>query len=133
MSELIERLQNRATECGELLGFAVSLPTSPQHDGSAHLEVRGSALRYVVTERGQELESRATQDEDELLYWFVANAVFEYALKYELRHRVPGQDSRRIMFQKELELLKKLDFAWAERKQTYIEGILKEYPFNDAG
>ena len=44
---------------------------------------------------------------------------------------VRGQDSRRRIFALELELLRRVDPAWAERVQAENERILAEYPFEE--
>ena len=87
--------------------------TRPLHDGSPHVEVL-DGLYYVVTERGEELQRRSTHEADELLYWLLQGVTFSLACDFELRHRVPGQDFRRILFTKQLELLRGLDPAGAE-------------------
>jgi hypothetical protein len=53
--------------------------TARQDTGAAHVELTNDVYYYVVTERGGELERRATQSEDELLYWLASDAVFDAA------------------------------------------------------
>jgi len=129
MPDALSRLKSRCAEIEARLGSHIPLWTAPQHDGSAHVEERGGVFSYVVTERGQEFERRVARSEDEMLYWLVSDEVLDLASRYELEHRVPGQDSRRLMFQRELELLEGLEPAWSERKRIEIEAILKEYPY----
>jgi hypothetical protein len=118
-------------KCG-LLGVKREFREAPQHDGSAHMEFTNHTFHYVVTERGTEQERRSTKDESEALFWLVSDVVFELASEYELRHRVPDEDFRRLMFAKEVELMKGLDAQWGERIRQRIDGILREYPFDDA-
>jgi hypothetical protein len=130
MPDALIRLRERCAELEAVLGSSIPLRTTPQHDGSAHVEEEGGVFAYVVTERGQEYERRLTRDEDDLLYWVVADETFELAGRYELQHRVPGQDSRRVLFQRELELLRRLSPAWSDRKRAEIDAILKEHPYS---
>jgi len=65
----------------------VHFATTPQHDGSPHVEMDGESYCYVVTERGQEFERRRTTDADELLYLLVSDVTRAMASDYELRHR----------------------------------------------
>ncbi len=104
----------------------------PAHDGSPHVEVSDGVYHYVVTERGEELQRRTTHDADELLYWLLQDVTFSLASDFELRHRVPGQDFRRILFTKQLELLRGLDPAWGQRREREIDRTLHHHPFNDS-
>ena len=113
------------------LGAEWPLYTSPRHDGSPHVESTDDTLSYVVTERGTEFERRTTTSQDDLLYWLTSDLVFSLAGHYELNHRAPGQDSRRIMFAREIELLGRINFAWRERKEIEISGILARHPYRD--
>jgi len=44
---------------------------------------------------------------------------------------VPGQDSRRLMFARQIELLDSLNPAWAGRQALEHEGVLSRHPFRD--
>lgn len=102
-----------------------------RHTGSPHVEVSGDRLSYVVTERGSELERRTTTSQDDLLYWLASDMVFSLAGHYELNHREPGRDFRRVMFARELELMARLNSAWHDRKEAEIMGILARHPYRD--
>jgi hypothetical protein len=109
----------------------VHFATRPQHDGSPHVERAGDGFRYIVTERGQELERRTTGDPDELLYWLVSDLTWAMASDHELAHRAPNQDFRRLLFQKHLELLAEVNSGWSQRKQVEYERVLVAHPFCD--
>jgi len=114
-----------------LLGQEAVVHITPQHDGSPHIEVVGGKYHYVVTERGRELERRVTESEDKVLYWLVSDLVFDLATKYELEHRAPGRDPRRLLFAKEIELMERANPEWAERTRQRIRNILKKFPYQD--
>ena len=107
------------------------MPDSPTHSGAPHVEIVGEEYHFVVTERGSEFERRKTKEPDELLYWFVSGDVSQLARDWELERRVEGKDSRRLWFEKEVELLRTLSPEWAKRKELYQNRVLKEHPFND--
>ena len=109
----------------------IRFATTPQHDGSAHVEQQGDNYCYVVTERGIELDRRKTKDIDVILYWLISELTWDMASDYELRHRVVNQDSRRQLFAKHLELLAKVKIEWSQRKSAEYDQILKEHPFID--
>jgi hypothetical protein len=102
------------------------------HGETAHDDADDACMwHYVTVERGQELERKTTSDLDELLYLIFASVTFSMAVKYEGKHRVSGQDFRRIMFQKQEELLGRLNENWQRREEEEHRLILAKYPFDD--
>jgi hypothetical protein len=72
-----------------------------------HIEIdKIGDLHYVVIERGKETERRTTKNLDELLYWIFQSITFSIASKYELNNRIESQDCRRLIFSKQLDLLR---------------------------
>lgn len=124
---------------GELLGrIGSSVGDHPvfftrQDDGMAHLEFAadGSATA-VITDRGQTLGRKRFEDEDALLYHLVRGAIWLMAVEFELSHRVEGQDVRRVIFARDLELMSKISPEWADRRRAEIEDMLRRYPFHDS-
>jgi hypothetical protein len=106
--------------------------TQRADDGSPHVEVSDGLYYFVVTERGYELQRRSTHDGDELLYWLLEGVTFTLAGDFEVNHRVPGQDCRRLLFAKQLELLRGLDPAWEQRRARELDRTLHDHPFNDS-
>lgn len=127
----LQPIQSRFQEIAAQLGSTTTLATTPQHDGSPHAEHVGDTYFYVVTERGSELERRETKDPDELLSWFVRGLTFSMAIEWELKHRIPSQDTRRLLFKKHVELLRGIRELWADQEQAYYDDVLKQYPFDD--
>src|SRR5262245_42640298 len=111
----------------------VHFATTPQHDGSPHVELEGDTFYYVVTERGQEYERRRTPDPEELLYWLVSDLTWAMASEDELRRRIPAQDFRRLLFKKHLELLADINNEWSQHKKAEYDRVLAEHPFEDRG
>ena len=102
-----------------------------QHDGSPHVEYEGDEFLYVVTERGTRYDERRTTDEDEILYWLIADVTWAMAMGYEVKNRVDGQDFRRLLFAKDIELMDGINPEWGQRKQNKYEKILRKHPYND--
>jgi Immunity protein 63 len=109
----------------------VVFATQPRPDGGAYVERGDGAYAYVVWERGVELQRRITHDPDEVLYWLVSDLTFEMALEYELSHRRKHRDSRRLLFEKHLELLATVNHTWSERQRLEYDRTLQEHPFLD--
>lgn len=104
---------------------------TPQHDGSPHIESDGTAFAYVITERGEEYERNTTTHEDDILYWLARDLTRAMATQFESAHRKPNVDSRRMFFQKHLELLGTIDHGWQNRLQAEYEIVLEKHPFRD--
>lgn len=105
--------------------------TVPSGWGAPHIEVDGR-YHFVVCERGLELERRSTSDLDELLYWVFGSATFSMAVDFEVAHRRDHEDARRQVFDRQRELLIKLNPDWAIRRDREVAEILANHPFNDA-
>lgn len=110
---------------------AYSFLTEAQHNGAPHVEIRDGLFHHVVTERGLELERKIYADKRNLLYRLVSDTAFWMAVEYELKNRVEGQDARRIMFAKWVELMEKVGPEWAERTCDHITETLRENPYLD--
>ncbi len=96
--------------------------------GYPHIEVDPSGYHWVVIERGQELERRVCTAFDELLFTIFESATHSVASRWEVSHRVPNQDVRRLLFQRQIELLFLLDPAWSERRRRHLNAVLREHP-----
>jgi hypothetical protein len=109
------------------------LPTYGHSEDGArpHIEVDARGYHYVVVERGQELKRLTTNDPDELLFNVFESITFSLALKYELAHRIEHQDCRRILFQRQVELLSMLSPHWSQREALSHEQTLRQHPFDD--
>jgi len=99
--------------------------------GYPHIEVDDRRYHFVIVERGQELDRFSTPQLKELLYRVFESVSFVLAGRYEVQHRIPGEDSRRQMFGYQVQLLARLDRAWAERCSAKHKQILIENPFRD--
>jgi hypothetical protein len=136
MSTLLEStLRRRYVRASDRLGVPKACfpyQSRPAHDGSPHVEVSDDLYHYVVTERGEELERRSTPHADELLYWLLQGVTFSLSCDFELRHRVVGKDFRRLLFAKQLELLRGLSLDWERKRAKEIERTLQQHPFEDS-
>ena len=132
---LLESLRERfARLCDRLEGGNAYLGwfrTAPGHDGSAHVEREGPFFCYVVTERGSECERRRTHDGEEMLFWLMSDVTFDMAVKFELAHRRPKEDFRRLLFRTQEDLLQSLNPAWADALRRKHDSVLRSHPFED--
>jgi hypothetical protein len=103
--------------------------TTPQHDGSPHIEKQGNEFSFVVTERGSELQRIRTTDPDEILYMLLDGVTQVAATAFELKNRVAGTDGREVWFPHQEQLLYDLKPQWGQRKRQEHQEILATHPF----
>jgi hypothetical protein len=130
-SEIMDEIGRRAALIGATGHH--SLPTYGRSEDGArpHIEVDAAGYHFVVVERGREQSRLTMRDFDELLYATFQLVTSSLAYAFELEHRIEAQDSRRLAFRRQIELLSRLSPSWAERRAREHERILEEHPFDD--
>jgi hypothetical protein len=127
LAEIRAEIERRAALIG---APAKDLPTYGRTEDFArpHVEADSRGYHYVVVERGVELKRVTTRELEELLY-----QVFRSVTSYlaGIGPRVKGEDVRRQMFRRQIEMLGRLDAKWAERGMEEVREILREHPFVD--
>jgi len=99
--------------------------------GHPNIEIDDNKYCFVIVERGQELERKSTDNLEDLYYWIFDSITTNMAFNYEFKNRNPGEDTRRLAFSKQLELLEIIDKKFVNRKNNEIKKILNENPYND--
>jgi len=102
-----------------------------ENDARPYVDVNSQGYHYIVMERGQEYEHIITTDLDTLLFSIFVPITFMLAMTYELAHRIETQDSRRITYQWQNQLLASLSPEWANRQAHHQAKLLQERPFDD--
>lgn len=105
-----------------------SLHTTPQHDGSPHIEVANGKFQFVVTERGSELKRIDHLSEDDVLYLLFNGITQHMATTYELQNRIPGTDGRSVWFPYQERLMENLNPSWGERLREEHRRVLANHP-----
>ena len=67
----------------------------------------------------------------EIAYLVMGDVVFNVALEFATKNRVPNRDFRRMLFEEEKKLWNVLDRRGYEMKCNEIQEILRENPFID--
>ena len=130
----LAEVQRRTRELATIIDAPEScLPTMGHTEDFArpYVEVVGPLLHYVVVERGQELLRESFQELEELLFRVFKDVTFQMAAMFELRNRRPSEDSRRLLFARQLELLSLLSPRWGDRERAGLCEVLKQHPFGD--
>lgn len=126
-------LQDKIDEIGKIIDAPRSwliVLYQPANDGSPYVAIDDDKFFYVSSERGYEISRKPISSLDELMYLTLEGAIFQMASSYELDNRVEGQDFRRILFAREIELMNKLNRKWGERCREKIEKILVSAPYS---
>ncbi|AFM12670.1 immunity 63 family protein [Turneriella parva] len=103
----------------------------PTYDAHPHIELNNQKYHYVILERGKESERRSTPDLEEFFYWIFKAITWSMAVDFELSNRIIGEDCRRMIFQKQSELLGALDQNWQRRFGSETAQLLQQFPFDD--
>jgi hypothetical protein len=91
------------------------------------------SYHYVFTEKGNITSHKISDSLFEISYWIFDDQIFNISLKYATYHKEPGQDFRRVLFAKEMELLGLIGENYRKRCEITVEEILKISPYNDNG
>jgi hypothetical protein len=124
ISAIQHKLGNGYTACPVTFGFAIG-------DATPFIEYRDDVYHFVISERGTEFSRQTTPDLQELLYWIFEGVTFQMAAEWELRNRNPKQDSRRLLFSKQEELLYAIHHKWGDKTHEKHKQILQRHPFMD--
>ena len=95
------------------------------------VELSEDDYHYFYIERGQKRTEVRTRDLDELYYHIFQPLTHALASQYSQQHRVPNQDFRRLLFQKQEQLIAVLSPHWADRTAKEHDKILQSHPYND--
>ena len=86
---------------------------------------------YCFTERGEIVLHNITQSLFEISYWIIKPEISKMATEFERKHREEKRDSRRVYFQKTIELFNCLGDNYRKRIEIEIDEILKTAPYQD--
>lgn len=101
------------------------------HDGGMSHVVIDTRYHWIGKDRGTVTQHQQTDDADELLYWIVSSNAAGTASQWEMEHRHPTDDFRRLYFARTVELLARVKPEWAERQQAEWDAVLRRHPFVD--
>lgn len=85
----------------------------------------------VVGDRGGIVEYKISEDIDDIYFDVCESLAFDIAMDYARDHRKGGKDWRRVIFSKQLDLLRQVSDEYYGRGEKMVNEILKESPYND--
>ena len=135
---LNEQISERMHELGKRIGLETNSNLYPMvaksnnifSDGASIYEDNGN-YHYVCMERGNENKHFVEPNIKEILYYVFNDITFLLAIKYELEHRKGKEDSRKILFKKQLELLGMIDKKYQGMREKIIAEVLEKAPYQD--
>ncbi|PKA14324.1 Imm63 family immunity protein [Leptospira haakeii] len=127
-NEIVAQARKKLQE----LNVSISISLNSEEEGLCVDRDLWGYYHFKYIERGHASTDRKTKDPNDILYWLYQSATFENACKYELINRMEKQDFRRILFEKQLSLLKSIGIEYYERHKKEISDILVKYPYRDS-
>ena len=97
----------------------------------AYIYVEGDKYHSVVRGDSPSISDVETTDSGELLYAVFISLTEQMGMIYAVTNRDAKLDHRRLAYQHQLELLRKLTPEWELRRTKEIEELLKWYPYRD--
>lgn len=110
------------------INFSVGTDTSPE---GTYIYAQNDKYHVVFTEKGKIRTHKELDTEEETLWNVLDVILFDIAMEYAIRNQVQGQDFRRILFTKEIELYSQFGDNYKTRKIKEINEILQKNPYYD--
>lgn len=134
----IEEIKNEVLTIGAKIGIdeksllypAFSPPDKVFNEG-ASIYVTSTQYHYIIMERGREIKHYKSESLEDILYPLFRSITLALATKYELDHRNINEDSRKLRWKKQLELLETINVEFCDMRKKEIEEILKIAPYKD--
>lgn len=108
--------------------FSKCTPNSPEGD---YCFADTDGYHFCTVERGIIRDDTVTKSLFDISFAVIESQVFWIAVEYERKHRINNQDSRRIIFSKELQYLDEIGDDYRQRAELEINETLRENPFQD--
>ncbi len=107
----------------------INLSCEKSYFAQPYLEIIDGRYHYVINEQGYEITRKVLENVEDFLYYFFESLVSEIAFAYELENRKENQDSRKVAFEKKIELMEKLNPLWKNRLESELYEILSKNPY----
>lgn len=134
----IEEVKNYIYKLGTKIGLEKNSKLYPFFSESEQVfndgpsvYVDNTGYHYVVMERGKINKIIESVEIDDIIYTIFESITFSLASEYEASHRRIGEDSRKQLWEKQLELLGKINERFAEKCKQEIDRILKIAPYRN--
>jgi hypothetical protein len=100
-------------------------------DGHPNVEFDGLQFHYVSKERNVEYKHMVLPSSEDAMYQIFEDAAFRAGVRYSRARSVPGRSDRRLIYERQAELLGLLRPEWKSRIEVVQAEKLKSQPFDD--
>lgn len=138
----LEQLQEKAIQLlSKILEFDKSKIEAHVREYFAHensyyshssIQIEDNVYHYRGFERGQCIEHRQSTSDNDALNWILQSYILGYSSDFELRHRVRYTDSRRIAYEKSMQLFALIGEPFEQINLNRINEILARFPYDDS-
>lgn len=132
----IREIRSEVLKIGQQIGLDGNSTLYPSFSESdkvfnegASIYVTPSQYHYIIFERGKVIKHYKSEKIENILYPLFETITINLASQYELKHRNGHEDTRKLRWKKQLELLKIVDTEFYEKRKKEIEEILKTFPY----
>ncbi|MGK3144642.1 Imm63 family immunity protein [Pantoea sp. C2G6] len=131
----IEGIQKEVDKLVSKIGcppHSVTFFSAPTNDGTPYVSFENEIYNYISSERGYEFSRKTTKSLNELLYWITSAFVSNISFQYELEHRIPGRDGRRMAFPMIIAFMARMNNEWEIKAKNEIDQTLSNAPYDDS-
>jgi hypothetical protein len=118
-----------AADDGVYWPFLITFTADKGEEGRCYSDDDGYHYRYF--ERGILRQDEATSDLSEITFIALESSVHPLASRYECKHRIKGQDFRRLLFEKELQYFSIIGEEYKRKIEAKINKVLESVPYKD--
>lgn len=102
------------------------------YEPGTYVYEKNGVYHYIgVGDRGGVDDEIKTSNIDDILYKIYSTITFNEAVKFAMMNREKDKDWRRVLFKKQLELLRGIGEIYYNRRSEEIETILLTSPYKD--
>lgn len=109
--------------------FAVGLDNSEE---GIYVFTQNNKYHFVFTEKGKIRVHKEFDSEEEILKEILNVISFDLAFDYAKENSIRGEDFRRALFYKEMEIYSRFGEKYLEEKKEEIDKILQKNPYCDS-
>ena len=120
-------LLNRAN----LATDGIAIVPGPINNEGLFYEIKGNNFIFAYSECGNIDIICETENENEFYYHIVKHCVKYHAINYEVKHRKPNLDTRRLWMTKALQWMELIDILYYKKLKEDFEQTVLKYPFKD--
>lgn len=127
----LEEMKKYILKMGDIISIREDSALLPMFSKTKDVFNEGASIyiddkyHYIIMERGRMYQHYESTTLEDILYPLFKNITSSLAQKFEVKHRKKEEDFRKLMWEKQLELLGKIDEKFVDIRRREIDEILK--------